>query len=892
MDCFGQAGPGSSAGDVVLPCWADLESRDFSAASTCITQTERRWPRPNEAQRCELLALKGCLAQATGNTDKGETLLREALPLFLRTGEPWPVGMRIYRSLGHIAYEQGDHHKALELYYSMLALVEEHSPDGTGDLGRAHYNIGNCFWGLDQRDSCKAHYAEALRYWQRGNHTGVPVIGYIHEVLGTYAWDEGDERTALEEFNLAAAQQLNNATGTDMADGIAHTAQVDASLGKQDEALRLYQQALDFRTANYGAGHPNTACMHSDIARMLATMGRDKEALAAAQRAIVLFIPGFKPADDLENPPSIDSATSHRLLLDALLMKFRVLAADGANVRAQVSANEVIDLALRTIEHLRTGAHADASKLFWTSHVRDFLEAALDHCQRHFSPSDTAAVGRVLTIMELGRNALLADAMRSLDARTTSGLPDSIASAERSLKQHVAEMRRYILLEEKKCGRMDADKVGLWKKAVAAGDADLDRLVSRMAKDFPAYHELKYAVSDIDPKAVLRRLGSERSLLCMFLGKETLYLLLIDDRGARFVKEEHITELDNAANELRGVLRDHAISLSDPQGAYATFITNASLLHEMVFGKLDPAPYQHLAIMPDGVFHYLPFDVLLVDKPTETARDYTKLHYLINDHTVHVVPVLRPWLRDAREGEGSGAPYLGVAPSYDAQEGVRLLPLRSNVGEVEAASGLLGGAMLLGDRATEAAFKLGARDATVLHLAMHTVMDEAEPLQTALAFGRRDSANDGLLNMYELFGMDLHARIALLSACNTGAGPMLQGEGIMSMARAFQYTGCPSLVMNLWACDDEASGAIIAALCERIRSGEELDDALREAKLEHLSTSDPAKAHPFYWSTLVLIGDERTIDLSRPWYRNLWVWGGAAALVALIGWAFLRKRFQ
>ena len=205
---------------------------------------------------------------------------------------------------------------------------------------------------------------------------------------------------------------------------------------------------------------------------------------------------------------------------------------------------------------------------------------------------------------------------------------------------------------------------------------------------------------------------------------------------------------------------------------------------------------------------------------------------------------------------------------------------------------MLGGAMLLGDQATEASFKFGAGDATVLHLAMHTVMDEAEPLQTALAFGRSDSTDDGLLNMYELFGMDLHAQLALLSACNTGAGPMLNGEGIMSMARAFQYTGCPSVVMNLWACDDEASGTIIAALCERIRSGDELDDALREAKLEHLRASDPAKAHPFYWSTLVLMGDERAIDLSRPWYRNPWMWAGAASLVVLIGWSFLRKRFQ
>ena len=94
---------------------------------------------------------------------------------------------------------------------------------------------------MDQRDSCRAHYALALDHWSRGNHVNVPVIGYIHEVLGTYAWDAGDERAALEEFNIAASYQLKNATGEDMADALAHTAQVDALLGKQDEGRLVWR---------------------------------------------------------------------------------------------------------------------------------------------------------------------------------------------------------------------------------------------------------------------------------------------------------------------------------------------------------------------------------------------------------------------------------------------------------------------------------------------------------------------------------------------------------------------------------------------------------------------------------------------------------------------------
>jgi CHAT domain len=493
---------------------------------------------------------------------------------------------------------------------------------------------------------------------------------------------------------------------------------------------------------------------------------------------------------------------------------------------------------------------------------------------------------RVLTIMETGHNALLTEAMRSIEARTDGGLPDSVVVEERSLRRHIADMKRYILLEEKKCDRMDADKVGLWRKAVSAGEADLDRLVARIAADHPAYHELKYATSFVHPGAVLQRLGHDRSLLCLFMGKEALYLLLLDDRGARLVKDEDVAGITNAANELRGALRDHGSMLNDPAGAYTLFVNGASALHEHVFTKLQPGPYAHLAIMPDGVFHYVPFDVFLVEKPVALGRDYARLHYLIQDHTVQLVPMLRPWTRGTRNKAEAPSAYLGMAPLYTGSD---LAPLRSNAREVEAARAVMGGQVLSGNVADEAAFKRLAGSATVLHLAMHTASDPADPAHMALAFGGPDMSEDGLLNMHELYGMDLSARLALLSACNTGTGPLLGGEGIMSMARAFQYTGCPSVMMDLWTCDDEVSTTVVSGFFANLREGLDLDDALRSAKLAHLNSSDPLKAHPYYWATLVLLGDERPIDLPRPWYTSAWAWALAGLGIAVL---LIRKRFR
>lgn len=888
-DGSGSTGPEKTPASELKICWDLFEKGDYAACTTRLAEVERRNKRPTDAERSERLALMGSLALVKGDPSKATALLNDGLVLFLQ-GKGTPVaGRRIYRSLGRIAYEEGDYHKAIGLYREQAVLEYARDEPKPGALGGAEYNIGNCFWGMDQRDSCKVHYDLALQHWRKGDTLHNPMISYIYEVLGSYAWDEGDERSALSLFDLSAAHHLRNASGTDAADGYVRDAKANEATGDQEAALQFYQRALEFRVTQYGATNPNAACMHTDIAHMLAGMGRNREALERAQQAICLFVPSFRPADLYAHPVSADSATSQRLLLDALLVKFDILRADTSNSRSGASTEALIDLCLQVIERLRIGAEAEGSKLFWSDHVRGFIESALEHCHGRFNANDPVMIHRVLTLMESGRNALLADALRSLDARKVGGLPDSIARAEGELKRHIAEMRRYIVLEQKKCERMDADKVGLWRKAVAAGEADLDRLVSRIASAYPAYHELKYAASDIDPHAVIQRLGKERSLLCLFIGTKALYILLLDDRGAQLMREEDVAGISNATNELRGALRDHEAALSDPQGSYSLFVKGASALYDHVFAKLQPLPYAHMVIMPDGAFHYVPFDVFLVEEPTGQQRDYAGLHYLIKDHTVQVVPMLRPWLKATRGRSDARSAYLGMAPTYD---GTDLAPLRSNAREVQRAEAAIGGIVLEGDVASETAFKRNAGAATVLHLAMHTKMDMIDPMQLALAFGRADTSNDGLLNMYELYGMDLHASLALLSACNTGTGPLLGGEGIMSMARAFQYAGCPSVMMNLWACDDETSGAIVAAFFDHLREGEELDDALRSVKLAHLQGSDPQKAHPYYWATLVLLGDERPIDLSQPWYFSPWIWASLAALLVLVGGPFLRKRFQ
>ncbi len=176
--------------------------------------------------------------------------------------------------------------------------------------------------------------------------------------------------------------------------------------------------------------------------------------------------------------------------------------------------------------------------------------------------------------------------------------------------------------------------------------------------------------------------------------------------------------------------------------------------------------------------------------------------------------------------------------------------------EVTSISELMNGEVYCYDRATEKTFKEKAPNAGILHIATHAVVNDVNPLFSKLIFSPDpNSGEDGFLNTYELYNLKLKATMVVLSACNTGYGKLVRGEGIMSLARGFMYAGCPSLVISLWSVDDRSTSELMKSYYIRLVQGKSKDAALREAKLEFLKNADEVKANPFYWSGMIFIGN-------------------------------------
>jgi CHAT domain-containing protein/Tfp pilus assembly protein PilF len=183
------------------------------------------------------------------------------------------------------------------------------------------------------------------------------------------------------------------------------------------------------------------------------------------------------------------------------------------------------------------------------------------------------------------------------------------------------------------------------------------------------------------------------------------------------------------------------------------------------------------------------------------------------------------------------------------------------------------GISLIGDRATETAFKEMAAGKSVIHLATHgfflgkgCAASEDPLLRSGLALAganRRSMAgpqqDDGILTAAEVASLDLSsAELVVLSGCDTGDGEIRAGEGVLGLRRAFQIAGARNLVMSLWPVTDDGALAWMTALYKSSFSrNHQISAAVRDASLAQLRARRFAheSTHPFYWAGFISLGN-------------------------------------
>ncbi|MCD4656942.1 MAG: CHAT domain-containing protein, partial [Planctomycetes bacterium] len=167
--------------------------------------------------------------------------------------------------------------------------------------------------------------------------------------------------------------------------------------------------------------------------------------------------------------------------------------------------------------------------------------------------------------------------------------------------------------------------------------------------------------------------------------------------------------------------------------------------------------------------------------------------------------------------------------------------------------------MFLREDANEDMFKKMATEAKYLHIATHGILSEENPAFSGLVLSTNpESKEDGFCYLIEIYNMKLKADLVVLSACQTGLGKIIKGEGIEGLSRAFMYAGAKRMVVSLWSVDDASTADFMNDFYNsHIKTGESIASALALAKKSMISSRKYSA--PYFWSPFVFIGDYKKI---------------------------------
>ncbi|MBN2805878.1 MAG: CHAT domain-containing protein [Prolixibacteraceae bacterium] len=490
----------------------------------------------------------------------------------------------------------------------------------------------------------------------------------------------------------------------------------------------------------------------------------------------------------------------------------------------------------------------------------------------------------MLHFMEAGKSAVFLASLNDIQAKNFGGIPDSLIEQERSIHLQLNSLKQ-ARFDQQNTATPDSLLLIELNKSIFRLQNRQEALNFLLERDFPEYYRFKYRDVTLGSAEICSALSARQALIEYFIDEPlapgdsgNIYALLFHQSGYSYVKTPisyaFIEKLQEVLSELTEV------NIGDTRLSNFKRLTLGA--HYLYQHLIAPLPIndkvRELVIIPDGKLAYFPFDILLSSLPDQQKIDFRTPDYLVYQYNVTYSYSATLHFEYFKKNRRRGHHILAYAPDYGETEvnindaayrdvqstRTRLRPLPGAREEVLGLSAYQDCKAFFGTEATETSFKQQASNFDILHLAMHTIVNDSLPMFSKLVFSNHnDSLEDGYLNTQEIYNMKLDARLAVLSACNTGTGKLRGGEGVMSLSRAFLYAGCPSIVMTLWEVEDKVSADIMLRFYHYLFRGFQKSEALRRAKLDHIKNADPLKAHPYFWQGYILVGDPSPIKFNN-----------------------------
>lgn len=824
-----------------------------------------------------------------------------------------PTAVDVLKNLAIAQTQTGRHTEATQTLSEALALLEKLPGAPPEQKGDCLLNLANC--RLDMGDAAAAEplLHEALRRYQFNSLAyGEALLSLGLSLRYRHLITEAVDTFLRAGALLSSGRSQNWQRGA--AGGFQNAGSALAGLGRWEEALLYLEQARGLF-----ARIPNSA---SDMAALLDKMAwcwlqagnitdagralKEAQRIAPPQQKGLQFSIGYHLGTwHTEQQQWAQAAQALQQALAFIAtngpVAFRPFAYEhaqgmGALARATLRQAEnegnqrLFDLALAraldamgTLQVLKGSAQAEATAVELQSVFDLPFNVAVEACLAlgkperawHYSEAFKSNFGQQLALK----------AWQTL----AQGLPNAALETERSIEARL----RYFL----RCravlsgGEAESNAAALDDSIVRLSDAR-HRLRLQMMAKHPEYARLWEEPPLPKPAQIQARLRTNQSLVAYHCGERYWFAFCINRDSFKVVKIPTSDTLETQVLRYAQYCRINPSKLPDTIGPTVfedMAHTGAALYRQLVASLQLSAKMRDMLIVPDGLLCLLPFEALIA-KPGRLAHRFGHRYWVQQVNIAYAHSALVWTALSDRPAVAGQRPLLRIAPDF--QYNTRgLQPLRYNRVEVDTVGPVAGGDAWKGAQARRTRFLEVAGQYRVLLAATHGIADDREPMASFVAFTQqaREPADSALLFVSDIYHAQLNAELVVLSACQTAAGQLYRGEGILSVARAFQQAGAKTVVASLWNLDDRKAPALVHGFFKRLWVKMGKGEALSESKRAYLEAYKGLEAHPFFWSGLICMGDDSPLSEVPPPAQNTWLWYLGLGLLGLAGLIILLK---
>jgi CHAT domain-containing protein/Tfp pilus assembly protein PilF len=845
----------------------------------------------NSREEAKALLYIGAANRLLGETQKALEKYNEALQLSRAMGDRRGEAHAL-NTIGMIYWALGEMRKALDKFNEGLPLSR-----AVGDRyreGNILSNISVTYLSLGETRKALEKYNEALLIFQEVDNRGAQAamlngIGEIH-------WSLGEMQKALDKFNEALP--LSRAAGDREAEAtvLENIGEIHRSLGETQKALEKYKEALSLRRA---VGE------RSGMARTLHKIGEVYRSLGETQKALDKFN---------EALPLSRSIGDRNGEAAALLGIARVEQTCGALTQA----HQTIEQAIGVVESLRADIREEHRASYLASR-REYYESYIDILAERHRQNQTAGFdSTALAVSERARARSLLDLLTESRADIRQGVDSSLLERERSFRRLLNEKAaaQFALLNrnhtpaEAEAAAKDIDSITAEYEELRAQIRARSPGYAALTQPQPlSLAEIQQRVLDPDTLLLEYSLGDNASHLFV-VSRTSISWRQLPKRAEIEEATRRVYELLTAPQQRPG--DTESIYRARVKEAGERYWRQAAALSRMLLGPVaSQLGRKRLAIVADGALQYIPFAALPAPAPGNDGGRNSRAepqplfveHEIVSLPSASTLATLRCETAGRKPAEKSlavladpvftdddtrvsrnvgkaGAKEKTKSPDSDKTDIGFLQMTRS--GRETGAIGAEGGfGRLLSTRREAAAIlalvpereRMQALDFQasrttalrpelgeyrIVHFAAHGMLNNLHPELSGIVLSLVDEAGrreDGFLRLQDIYNLKLPAELVVLSACQTGLGKEVKGEGLIGLTRGFMYAGAPRVVASLWKVDDRATSELMKRFYQGMLGPEALSaaGALRQAQMS-IWKQKQWRA-PYYWAAFVLQGE-------------------------------------